>query len=177
MKYRKYKDFQEAFLNINREILLHPEIIDFQSSNMAFLDGLIIDCENKNLGDLTLDSLGYKKTKFKSLVNIYLGEEKIEELKHLGENSSALIIGFDFKRKTTHNGSCIREIFISRENRNKPWNKINIVWRTAELQRRWLADLFLIYKIMEIIPNSKFEKIRMVFNYAYQNLFYVIPFI
>ena len=46
---------------------------------MCVLDGLIIDCENKNLGDLTLDSLGYKKTKFKSLVNIYLGEEKIEE--------------------------------------------------------------------------------------------------
>ena len=177
MKYRKYKDFQEAFLNINREILLHPEIIDFQSSSMCVLDGLIIDCENKNLGDLTLDSLAYKKTKFKSLVNIYLGEEKIEELKHLGENTSGLIIGFDFQRKTTHNGSCIREIFISRENRNKPWNKINIVWRTAELQRRWLADLFLIYKIMEIIPNSKFEKIRMVFNYAYQNCFYVIPFI
>ena len=30
---------------------------------------------------------------------------------------------------------------------------------------------------MEIIPNSNFEKIRMVFNYAYQSCFYVIPFI
>ena len=95
MKYRKYKDFQEAFLNINREILLHPEIIDFQTITMCVLDGLIIDCENKNLGDLTLDSLGYKKTKFKSLVNIYLkskfitmkGYKKIANLRNVATNT------------------------------------------------------------------------------------------
>lgn len=177
MLYRKYKDFEDSYLSLNKEILLFPDIINFETASMGIIKDLFIEVDNKNLGNLDLGSIGYKKEKFKNLINVYLGNEKIEELKNLGKNIKGLIYGFDFKRKNTNNGSCLREILISREKRNKPWDTITIIWRTTELQRRWLADLFLIYKIIEIIPNSDFKKIKMILPYCYQSAMYVIPLI
>ena len=177
MLYRKYKDFNEAYLELNREILLNPSLVEYLNTTMGGIDQICLEVDSPLCDKIDLGALGYKQDKWPNLVKTYLGPEKIEELKHLGENCGGLSIGFDFLRKTTHNGACMREIIISRHKRKKPWDTITVVWRTTELQRRWAADLILISRMMELIPNSDFKKIQLIMSTAYQSAMYIIPLV
>lgn len=175
MLYRQYENFEQAYLGLNQEILRNPSLIEYLNTTMGGIDQVIIQTTSKECGNLNLGALGYKINKWDHLVKTYLGPDKIEELKHLGENISGLSAGFDFLRKTTHNGACMREIIISREKRKKPWDTLTVVWRTTELQRRWMADLILISRMAELIPNTNFTKFNLVLTTCYQSAMYIIP--
>lgn len=175
---RHYKNFNDAFLGINRDIMKKPRMfINALNTTMGMVKPMMINCETSQCDQIDLGALGYKPGKWSHLVKTYLGPEKIEELKHLGENCGGLSVGFDFLRKTTHNGACMREIIISRHKRKKPWDTINVFWRTTELQRRWAADLILISRIMELIPNSDFKEIHLWLPTSYQSAMYIIPLV
>ena len=45
------------------------------------------------------------------------------------------------------------------------------------MQRRWAADLILISRIMELIPNSDFKRIQLQMATAYQSAMYIIPLV
>lgn len=177
MLYRKYKDFNECFFEINKEILKNPNLIEYFNPPMAAIDNLFIEVESKKCDLIDIGKLGYKIDKWNHLVKSYLGGEKIEELKHLGENIKGLNYAFDFLRKKKDNGSCIREIIISRKKRKSKWDTINIVWRTTELQRRFGVDLILISRVMELIPNADFKNIKIILPTAYQNQMYILPLV
>lgn len=177
MLFRRYKDFNEAYLGLNQEILSNPTLIEYLNTTMGGIDNLSLEVESSKCDQIDLGALGYKPNKWDHLVKTYLGPDKLEELKHLGENCGGLSVGFDFLRKTTHNGACMREIIISRHKRGRPWDTITIVWRTTELQRRWAADLILISRMMELIPNSDFKKIQLQMATAYQSAMYIIPLV
>lgn len=177
MLYREYSDFNEAFFQLNQEILKNPQMVEYLNTTMGGIDDINLQISSSCCDKINLGALGYKEGKWSHLVRTYLGEEKIEELRHLGENIKGLSAGFDFLRKSTNNGACMREIIISRHKRGKPWDTITIVWRTTELQRRWAADLILISRIMELIPNSRFTKINLKLTTAYQSAMYIIPLV
>lgn len=174
----QYKDFNEAFMKINQSILLDPnKFIDDLATTMGLINqGLFMEIESSKCDRINLGALGYKKQKWSHLVRTYIGD-RVKELKGFGLNIKGLSAGFDFNRKGTGNGSCLREILISRNKRGKPWNTITVVWRTTELQRRWAADLIFIHRIMELIPNSEFTKINLYMSTAYQSAMYIIPLV
>lgn len=177
MLYREYQDFNEAYFELNREILQNPSLVEYLNTTMGGIDHISLEIKSPKCDKIDLGALGYKINKWDHLVKTYLGPEKIEELKHLGENCGGLSVGFDFLRKTTHNGACMVGIIISRHKRSRPWDTITIIWRTTELQRRWAADLILISRIMELIPNSNFERINFNMATAYQSAMYIIPLV
>lgn len=171
-----YDDFNEAYIELNKLLLLHPEHITYLNTTMGGLDNIFLTIKSPKCDKINLGALGYKKQKWAHLVRTYVGG-KLSELRSLGENVKGLSAGFDFNRKNSGNGSCLREILIGRQKRNKPWDTITIVWRTTELQRRWAADLIFIHRIMELIPNSNFGRIQLYMNTAYQSAMYIIPLI
>lgn len=173
----EYQDFNEAFFHLNRLILKKPELIDSVNITMGLINGVHITVKSSQCNKIDLGALGYKYQKWTHLISTYLGSKKIEELKSLGTNIGGLSVGFDFLRKDTHNGACMREIILSREKRGKPWDRVTIVWRTTELQRRWAADLILIHKMLELIPNTNFKSIELYMVSAYQSAMYIIPFV
>lgn len=177
MLFRSYKDFNEAYLELNREILRNPSLVEYLNTTMGGIDQICLEIESPKCDKIDLGALGYKQNKWDHLVKTYLGPDKVEELQHFGENIGGLSAGFDFLRKTTHNGACMREIIISRHKRGKPWDTITVIWRTTELQRRWAADLILISRIMELIPNSDFKRIQLQMATAYQSAMYIIPLV
>ena len=177
MLYREYPDFNTAYMELNREILQNPHLVEYLNTTMGGIDDISIKVSSPQCDRIDLGALGYKKNKWDHLVKTYLGPEKVEELKHFGEKIKGLSAGFDFLRKTTSNGACMREIIISRHKRGRPWDTITVVWRTTELQRRWAADLILIYRIMELIPNSNFKTINLKLTTAYQSAMYIIPLV
>lgn len=177
MLHREYQDFNEAYLELNREILQNPQLVEYMNTTMGSIDNINLEIKSSRCDKIDLGALGYKKEKWSHLIKTYLGPDKIEDLKHLGENIKGLSCGFDFLRKTTHNGACMVSIIISRTKRGKPWDTMTILWRTTELQRRWAADLILIHRIAELIPNSQFSKFQFFMASAYQSAMYIIPLV
>ena len=171
----EYKDFNEAYYHTNRLLLQNPELIGYRNATMGCLDNVFITCESTKCDKIDLGAIGYTRSKWTRLLSTYLGPGKIEELKQLGTKVSGLSVGFDFLRKTSGNGACMLSIVLGRERRKTPWTKATIIWRTTELQRRWAADLILIHRILEQIPNTEFERIDLYMASAYQSAMYVIP--
>jgi hypothetical protein len=172
----EYKDFNEAYIQLNRLILQKPHLVEYLNTTMGGLDNIFLTIQSSTCDKIDLGALGYKKQKWAHLVRTYLGN-RVSELSSLGLKVKGLSAGFDFNRKETGNGSCLREILISRRKRNKPWDTITVVWRTTELQRRWAADLIFVHRIMELIPNSNFTKVQLYMNTAYQSAMYIIPLV
>ena len=173
MLHLEYKDFNEAYYKINRLLLQEPDHIQYRNTTMGGLDNLFITCKSTNCDKIDLGALGYKQGKWTHLINTYLGADKVEELKNL--KGTGLSMGFHFLRKSTGNGACMLGIVISRQRRKKLWTKATIIWRTTELQRRWAADLILIHRMLELIPNSEFDQIDLYMATAYQSAMYVVP--
>lgn len=142
---------------------------------MGILGDLYVTTDSTNCDELDMGAVGYKGGKWGHLIRSYLGPEKVEELKEFGVNSTALSLAFDFRRKDEGNGSCLRELILTREKRSLPWQKATVIWRSVELQQKWLPDLILIHKILELIPNTEMEEIAMFFTQAHQNVLWIGP--
>lgn len=176
MIYREYKDFNEAFFQFNQEILRNPQLLDAMCNTMGGLHQVIMEIASPKCDQIDLGALGYQEGKWTSLVRTYLGS-KVEDLKTLGEGITGLSYTFDFLRKKSHNGSCMTSIDISRDRRKTPWNTLTVKWRTTELQRRWGADLILVARMSELIPNSKFTRFQFQMTSAYQSAQYIVPLV
>lgn len=175
MIYREYKNFDEAFFEFNREILLNPGLIEAMCNTMGGLHQVIMEIPSPKCDRIDLGMLGYNEGKWRHLVGTYLGPEKVEELRHLGEKVTGLSYTFYFLQKSTHNGSCMTSMDISRDKRGTPWNTVTVKWRTTELQRRWGADLILIARMAELIPNANITRFQFQMTSAYQSAMYVVP--
>lgn len=176
MVYREYSDFNEAFFQFNQEILRNPKLLSGMCNTMGMLRQVIMEIPSPKCDLIDLGALGYREGKWANLVRTYLGP-KVEELKTLGEGVSGLSYSFDFLRKKSHNGSCMTSIDISRDKRKTPWNTLTVKWRTTELQRRWGADLILIARMAELIPNANFTRFQFQMTSAYQSAQYIVPLV
>lgn len=151
---RKYKDFDDLFLNLNREIILNPsDMLQYVHSILGYLDNVFIACKSWNC-TLDLSSFGYKVNKWGHLLKTYVDYESLLEFKNKLNNSTALSLTYYFKQKKVNNGSCLIGIVISRKDRKKNWNKINVLYRTTEVQRRFAADLVLIHHFIKELPKE-----------------------
>lgn len=177
MLQKHYKDFSEAYFGLNKDILLHPEQIDYMENTRGVIEDLFITIDSIACDKVDLAPLGYSPKKWDHLVKTYIDLDKLREFYHLCEISKGISVAFDFNRKTTGNGSCMREVILTRNNRKKPWQKARIIWRATELQKRWAADLILLHHLLSKIPNSQITEIEFYIVSAYQSGMYVIPLV
>lgn len=177
MLVRQYKDFSEAYYSLNREILLNPSLIDYQEGTRGIIENIFITMDSFNCEKVDLAPLGYARQKWGHLVKTYLDMDQLRNFFHLCSISRGSSIAFDFKRKFTGNGSCMREIILTRSNHKRSWDTAKIIWRATELQKRWAADLILIYHILSRIPNCKLKRVEFYMASAYQSGVYVVPLI
>ena len=76
MLLKKYKDFDDMYLNLNREFLLHPEIITNVLSDSGYVENAVIGCKSYNC-TLDLSTFGYKKNKWGHLLKTYINYEDL----------------------------------------------------------------------------------------------------
>lgn len=169
---KHYKDFSEAYFGVNREILLHPQHLDYLENTRGVVEDLFLTLDSIDCEKVDLAPLGYSPRKWGHLVKTYIDLDKLREFFHLCEISKGISIGYDFKRKDTGNGSCMREVILTRHSRKKPWTKATVIWRATELQKRWAADLILLHHLLSKVPNSQFTEIEFFITSAYQSGMY-----
>lgn len=174
---KHYKDFSEAYFGLNRDILLHPQQINYLENTRGVIEDLFITLDGYGCERIDLAPLGYSPRKWDHLVKTYIDLDKLREFYHLCEISKGISIAFDFNRKTVGNGSCMREVILTRNSRKKPWQKVRVIWRATELQKRWAADLILLHHLISKIPNAEITGIEFYVVSAYQSGMYVIPLV
>lgn len=170
-----YSDFDEVYFGVNKSIIQVPEMLTYMRSTQGFIEDLVIDVKSIKTTKINLGELGYHKRKWDHLLGVYLDIPKLEKFYKELEKSRGLSMAFDFNRKDSHNGSCLREIIFTRPNQNKPWTGVKIIWRATELQRRFAADLILLSKILHHAPYCELKNITFYMAQAYQSAMYVVP--
>ena len=155
---KHYRDFSEAYFELNKDILLHPEQINYMENTRGVIEDLFITIDSIACDKVDLAPLGYSPKKWDHLVRTYIDRDKLREFYHLCEISKGISIAFDFNRK-------------------KPWQKARVIWRATELQKRWAADLILLHHLLSKIPNSQITEIEFYIVSAYQSGMYVIPLV
>lgn len=167
MIYKQYKNFEDLYKNLNRDIILNPDqYVIGTSGNSALLPYLILESESAEVGDSVKKA--YKNiSKFQVLVNKYLDIEKFKDFLEKSKKCSATSLTFYFnsnKKPEVHrykNGGCILNFVLRRLKRNEPWQEITIYYRTTQLNRAFAFDLIFFNKIIELLPNCNFKTIRM----------------
>lgn len=151
MKVFKYSNFDELFLKFNQEILLHPDMLDYSTGSLGYMDNVVIACKTWDC-DLDLGNFGYKKNKWGHLLKTYIDYEKLIKFRESLDKATGLSLTFNFNQKQVNNGSCLIAIVLTRKDRKKPWTKCNVLYRTTETQRRMAADLCLVHHFIKELP-------------------------
>ena len=160
---RKYKNFDELFLKLTKEILENPhELIDYSSGILGYIDNMVLACKSWEC-NLDLANFGYKKSKWSHLLRTNIDYDELLALREKIKHISGLSYTYYFKRKTVNNGSCLIGVVISRTDRKKQWTKINVLYRTTEIQRRFAADLVLIHHFIKELPKECCDIQRVIF--------------
>lgn len=174
MLIRQYKDFDDLFMGLVREVLTNPHILDYTNGINGFLENVYFHCDSYKC-KLNLGAFGYRENKWRSLIGTYVGLEELQTYKEKLRTNRGLSLTFYFNRKKMHNGSCLIAIVLTRNNRNKPWQKVNVLYRTTEIQRRFAADLVLINRFISELPKDicKIEEVTFYFPIAYISALYI----
>lgn len=150
-------------------------MLSHRRSTQGFIEDLTMKVSSFKCTKIDLGPLGYHRRKWEHLLRVYLDIPKLEEFYEQLEKSRGLSIAFDFNRKDSHNGSCLRELIFTRPNQNKPWTSVKIIWRATELQRRFAADLILLNQILTHTPYCEIKDITLYIAQAYQSAMYIVP--
>lgn len=162
MLVRKYKNFDDLFLNLTKEVLENPNVLDYYSGILGYMDNLVLATKSWDC-NLDLADFGYTKGKWAQLLRTYIDYESLLIFRERIKNMSGLSYTYYFKQKKVNNGSCLIGIVLSRKDRKEKWTKVNVIYRTTEIQRRFAADLVLIHHFIKELPEEICDIKRVVF--------------
>lgn len=175
MKHFNLKDFNEAFFKVNEYYIDNPQQTDGIRGLQVLYDDIVITTESTNCDKIDIGALGYAKQKWSHLVRTYVDKDKLQEFRDKIEKSGGLSIAYDFNRKDSANGSCLREIVLTRtKGKDKPFTKAKIFYRVTELHRRYAADLILLSQILNSLPQVELEQITLFIPQAYHSA-HILP--
>lgn len=164
MLVRKYQNLTEMFMELNREIISKPsQMLDYVHGILGYIDNVVLASKSCDF-DFDLSKVGYKVGKWSHLLRTYVDYEELIEFHKKLEDSTALSLTYYFKQKKANNGSCLIAIVVSRNDRKKKWTKVNVLYRTTEVQRRFAADLTLVQSFIKELP-SCCEINRIIFYF------------
>lgn len=162
-----FTTFESLYVNINKDIILGEVPVIGTSGNAAQLPFLVLESCTTELGNSVLSSYR-NSSKFNVLVKKYLDFDRLDNFcKRLKESPATSQTLYFTENKQPEvgrykNGGCILNLVVRRLKRGTPWTEATIYYRTTQLNRAFAFDLIFFNKLLEILPNSNFEKIRMV---------------
>lgn len=155
-----FNNLDEAFLWVNRSFLVNPkETIQFIRGAQGFCEDLIMKVKKPettiNLYDYAFDP----KTKWSQLIRSYVNPEAYKAFWEGIKKVTGTSYQFRFNNKESRNGPCLIGIVLTRDESKLPFTRAKIIWRTAELQRKFAADMVLIHNFFREIPEDCRDKV------------------
>lgn len=158
----KFRNLDEAFYWVNRQFLVSPhKIIQFIRGAQGFAEDILLTVREP-ISELNLNEFAFNPTsKWNHLIRSYVDPDDYwtfwENLKTVTGTSYQ----FRFKNKKTGNGPCLIAVVLTRDHTGSPFTRAKVIWRTAELQRKFAADIVLIHNFFREIPEEVHDKIRL----------------
>jgi len=170
-----FKDLDETFQVLNRKILHHPgDHVEFIRGSQGFVEDLMIKVEELK-STLDLAQIAYDPpTKWKMLVRDYIDPEEYLEFWDQLTKVTGTSFQFRFRKRKGPNGPCLIAMVFTRATSRVPWTRVKVFWRTAELQRKWGADLVLLSNMFDQVPTQvkdliQIEQATLVLAQAFQS--------
>lgn len=183
MQRYEFDNLTDLYYQVNRDFLTIPhEIVEYKRGVQSFIDDLIISVGSTDL-DLNLHEIGFNPdSKWRHLIRSYIDAEEYFSFWEKVVKSKGTSIQFRFKNREGPNGPCLIALVLTRPSGKVPWNAAKVLWRTAELQRKFAADLVLINRIFEEIPEEakpfvQIEKTTFFLAQAFQSCLLIGPLI
>jgi hypothetical protein len=155
MIYREYEDLDEAFFGLNKEFLTHPEnIVSYLRGAQGLTEDVILKVK-KPITTLNLYQYAFDPGhKWQHLIRSYIDPESYwkfwEKIKSVGGTSYQ----FRFREREGPSGPCLIALVLTREDGKDPWARAKIMWRNSEINRKFAADLVLIYHFLNNPPEE-----------------------
>jgi len=152
---QQFETLDEAFYWINRSFLTRPhEYVQFIRGSQGFCEDLVIPVK-RPVTTLNLYEYAFNpKTKWKHLVRTYIDPDEYYRFWEQMGKVTGTSYQFRFKNKLSGNGPCLIAVVLKRNESGALWTRASIIWRTAELQRKFAADLVLIHNFFREAPEE-----------------------
>lgn len=165
MIYLHFKDFTQLYHDLSRYPLSAPDSDDFFTIGASqYVNNLIIETDSHDLVGPASDlgNFNYSINKWNTLLKKYIDTEKYLELKTRLTWSTAKTLTFNFNihvglptdtDQTKNRDSCIIALVFYRNGNKGPWTGVSIYWRVAEIYQKFAADLCLLNRMFNDLPN------------------------
>ena len=171
---RLYKNFDETFYYLNREVLQQPELtIDYVVSSMGFIDNLFIKCATFDC-TLNIGEFGYRQNKWTSYTKAMIDKKKVKAFyKELKSTKSNLCV-FEFKPKDITKGSGLMCLMFKRHDSRSKWKTCTAIFKSAELQKDFAVDLVFLHVFLRSLPDCvKLDSVNIYIEQAYVSAQYI----
>ena len=162
---RNYKNFDDLFYSLNRELLLSPECFDYVNSGIGFADNLLLKCESFDC-TLNIGDFGYKINKWTAYSKKMVDKEKLKLFKDELVKSNGNCSMFEFCTENMPKGGSMLCMVFKRHDYRSKWKTVDVYFRVAELQRDLALDLVLLNVLLRDMPNIKLSNINLYISQA-----------
>lgn len=159
---KTFENLDEAFRWINRGFLINPkQFVEFQRGAQSFCEDLVLKVKepttNINLHEYAFNP----KTKWSHLIKSYIDPETYYSFWEGVRTVTGTSYQFRFRNRNGRNGPCLIALVLTRDKSEEPWKRAKVLWRTAELQRKFAADLVLIHNFFREIPEDCVDMVKL----------------
>lgn len=160
MVVKEYKDLDTVLTHLIRDLITKdPGTKNFDSiaGMNIYVKDLFVQVSSLKCS-VDLGDYLYTKNKWSQLLKLYVDFDQLKEFAEILKTSSSYCQTYYFKQKPRTvghgNGSCIISMVVARGNRNKPFDRAVISYRTTVLSKQFVCDLVLLNKLAEYLNNN-----------------------
>lgn len=149
-----FKDIEDFFITLNNQMVHYGD---------QRVEDLSVYIDSLDTGNLNIAPLGYGVTKMSFLYNSYVDYNKLLEFYDTAKTSKKTTICFDFKEGQ----GCIKSLVLTRDKTSGPFQRAKVFFRTTDLSKKIIPDLFLVRHIIEECPNIQFQNLVLFISQGY----------
>lgn len=152
---RRVNNIADFFYDVNRSII--------RELDNEYIEDYIVIIKSLECGSLSIAPLGYGVTKMSFLYNSYVNTYRLREFMRLCSTSKKLSVCYDFKGEQ----GCLKSLVLTRDKVSEPFRRAKVFFRTVDLSKKIIPDLFLIRFILEECPNYVHDSLTLFISQGY----------
>lgn len=162
MKKKHYKNFDDGFYSLTREIVLNPrDNIDYIKGVCGYIDDLVLEFDTS---DCCIDPslLGFTKRKLLFEIRNTVNRDLFSSFRSATMSSNSVCLSYDFTKGTK--GGNLLAMVLTRHDARMGWKRCVVYCKSMELTRDLAVYLVIVHLMLSEIWKNSIEQV--VFHIA-----------